>query len=162
MSFSKQTGFTLIELLVVMVIVGIALGVVTLRLLPDDRAVLRDEAERLALLLENAGQQARASGHALAWSYERGGYRFWQQNEYGDWIPADGDMLRPRTLPDGIVVSAAAVETDALRAGEPMAMSAASFALPFSIRLNKQQITALVTGDSAGVVTATLGNGVQP
>jgi general secretion pathway protein H len=154
---NKPSGFTLIELLVVLFILSIALGLITLRLMPDERTILRDEADRLALLLENAGQQARASGHPLAWSYDRSGYRFWKKNDYGDWMPTDDTMFRPRALPDGIYVSAATVETAPLRAGEPMGMSAAGFALPFSIRLNNANAAASVNGDSTGMVTAQMG-----
>ena len=56
----SKKGFTLIELLVVLVIIGIALGLVMVQLMPDRRAQLREESERLALLLENAGMEARA------------------------------------------------------------------------------------------------------
>ncbi len=55
---------------------GIALGMVAVQLMPDERAALREEAQRLALLLENAEMEARASGRSLAWSAEKNGYRF--------------------------------------------------------------------------------------
>lgn len=159
----RQSGFTLIELLVVLVITGIVLGAVALQLMPDDRAVLREEAQRLALLLENAGLEARASGHPLAWSYDRSGYRFWKKNDYGDWVPLDDDtMFRPRTLPEGIYVSEAKVETEPLKLGEQMSLSAASFALPFSIRLNSEHAAASVTGSSTGTVSAKLDGEAGP
>ena len=75
-----QQGFTLVELLVVLVVIGITLGMTMVQLMPDNRAVLRQEAERLALLLENATLEAQASGQTLGWSGEASHYRFWKKN----------------------------------------------------------------------------------
>lgn len=74
-----QQGFTLVELLVVLVVIGITLGMTMVQLMPDDRAVLRQEAERLALLLENATLEAQASGQTMGWSGEASHYRFWKK-----------------------------------------------------------------------------------
>ena len=150
-------GFTLIELLVVMVVIGITLGLVMVQLLPDKRAILRGEAQRLALLLENAGLEARSSGRPLAWSSENNAYRFWKKNDYGDWVRLEDDaMFRARALPDGMQIGAVSVEQHPLLAGEQMALSASSFALPFQIRLNSGAASASVTGSSTGTVSAKL------
>ncbi|MDP1716865.1 MAG: type II secretion system protein, partial [Burkholderiales bacterium] len=45
-----RRGFTLIEMLVVMLIMGLLVGLVATITRPDDRALLRIEAERLAQL----------------------------------------------------------------------------------------------------------------
>jgi len=150
-------GFTLIELLVVLVIISIALGMVMVQLMPDNRAILREEAQRLALLLENAGMEAQASGHSMAWSFEKNNYRFWKKNSYGDWVRIEGDAIfHPRTLPDGIYFAGASVETQPLETGERMALNSASFALPFHLRLNSNHASAYITGSSTGAVTAQL------
>jgi len=131
-----QSGFTLIELLVVLVVMGVALGLVMVQLMPDRRAPLREEAGRLALLLENAGLEARASGRSLAWSGEKNSYRFLSKNEYGDWIRIDDDSsFRPRTLPQGVSFGEVSVEEQPLKPGEYVLLSANSFAVPFRIRL---------------------------
>ncbi len=70
LTLNPESGFTLVELMVVLLIIGITLGMTMLQLMPDKRAVLRQETERLALLLENAALEAQASGQALAWSGE--------------------------------------------------------------------------------------------
>ncbi len=96
-------GFTLIELLVVLVVMGVALGLVAVQLMPDNRAILREEAQRLALLVENAGMEARVSGRPLAWSGEKNSYRFWKKNDYADWVRIeDAAAFRARTLPEGM------------------------------------------------------------
>lgn len=152
-----QSGFTLIELLVVLVVMGIALGAVVVQLMPDNRAALREETQRLALLLENAEMEARASGRPLAWSAEQNGYRFWKKNDYGEWVRLEDDaMFRPRTFPDGLGIAEVSVETRPLQPGELMSMNAFSYTLPFRIRLTGGQASASVTGSSTGAVTAKL------
>jgi general secretion pathway protein H len=152
-----QQGFTLIELLVVLVVMGIALGLVVVQLMPDDRATLREEAQRLALLLENAGLEARASGRPLAWSAEKNGYRFWNKNDYGDWVRIENDAaFRPRILPDAMHIAEVTVEMQRLQPGEQLSLNSASFALPFRIRLISEHASASITGSSTGTVSAKL------
>jgi general secretion pathway protein H len=154
---SAARGFTLVELLVILVIIGISLGVVVLQLMPDNHSRLREESARLALLLENAGMEARASGRPLAWSAENNVYRFWKKNDYGDWVHLDDDpMFRARTLPEGLSITGVSVEEQALKPGEPMSLNAASFALPFRVRLIAGEYGANVNGSSTGVVSASM------
>ena len=47
-------GFTLIEVAVVMLVIVIVLGIVSVNLEPDRDSIVRDEANRLALLLQTA------------------------------------------------------------------------------------------------------------
>ncbi len=153
----SQRGFTLIELLIVLVVMGIALGMVMVQLMPDHRAPLREEAGRLALLLENAGLEARASGHSLAWSGEKDSYRFFNKNEYGDWVRIDDDSsFRPRTLPEGVSFGEVSVEEQVLKPGEFILLSANSFAVPFRIRMTSAYGGARVTGKSTGDVVYVL------
>ncbi len=156
-TLNPQPGFTLIELLVVLVVMGIALGMVAVQLMPDHRAVLREEAQRLALLLGNAGMEARASGRPLAWSAEKNGYRFWKKNDYGEWVRLEDDsMFRPHALPDGLGIAEVSVEEQPLKPGEQMSLNAFSFTLPFRIRLTGEHAAASVIGSSTGAVSAKL------
>jgi len=148
-----QQGFTLVELLVVLVVMGIALGMVVVQLMPDDRTTLREEAARLALLLENAGLEARSSGRSMAWSAEKTHYLFWKKNDYNDWARIEDDTsFRPRILPEGIQINEVTVEEQPLKPGEPLALSASSFALPFRIRMSNAAFSANVIGKSTGEV----------
>lgn len=154
---SCQRGFTLVELLVVLVVIGITLGITMVQLMPDNRAELRQEAERLALLLENAALQAQASGQTLAWSGEASHYRFWKKNEYNDWIRIEDDtMFRPRELPDEIRFSQITIDNLTIKSGEKLSMSAYGFALPFRIRIGNQYGNASVIGKSTGEVSASM------
>ena len=157
---SSQYGFTLIELLVVLVVIGISLGVVMLQLMPDNRAVLRKEAQRLALLLENAELEAQSSGRSLAWTGEASHYRFWKKNDYNDWTSIEDDTaFRPRNLPDGIRIGPTYVEASLLKPGDKLSLSAYQVIRPFHIHIGNQYGSASIIGKSTGEVIATLDSG---
>lgn len=106
-----RRGFTLIELLVVLLIMGLIVGLAVVVVRPDDRGLLRVEAERLALVLELASNEARLTGKSIAWTAEDSGYRFWRMSGEADWSEVlDSDELRARTLPQGMRVSALRLE----------------------------------------------------
>jgi len=151
--FRNQTGFTLIELLVVLVVMGIALSIVVVQLMPDDRAILREEATRLALLLENAGLEARSSGRSMAWSSEKTRYVFWKKNNYNDWSRIEDDSIfRSRPLPEGMQINAATVDERPLKQGEKLALSTSAFAPPFRIHMSYATASTNVIGKSTGEV----------
>lgn len=105
-------GFTLIEMLVVLLIMGLLVGLVSAITRPDDRALLHVEATRLAALLDFAAAQSRLTGKPIAWTVHGPGYRFWQFQDDTGWSEArDGDLLRARTLPQGMTISDLRVET---------------------------------------------------
>jgi len=106
-----QRGFTLIELLVVLLIMGLFAGLVSTITRPDDRALLRVEAERLAQLLDLAATKSRLTGKSIAWTADGPGYRFWQFSEDTYWSEIlDDDSLRARMLPQGMVIAGMRVE----------------------------------------------------
>ena len=114
-----RQGFTLIELLVVLLIMGLFAGLVSTITQPDERALLRVEAERLAQLLDLAATKSRLTGKSIAWTADGPGYRFWQFNEETYWSEIlDDDSLRARTLPLGMVFAGMRVEN--MRAPERM------------------------------------------
>lgn len=141
----------------VIVVMGIALGMVVLQLMPDRLVALREESARLSLLLENAGMEARASGRSIAWMGDKGGYRFYRKNDYGDWVRVDDDaMFRSRALAEGVNINEVTVEEQPLKPGEYVIFSANSYAVPFRIRLANEAGGATVVGRSTGDVTYTL------
>src|SRR4051812_43869935 len=87
----NDQGFTLIEMLVVLLIMGIFVGLVSTIAQPDDRALLRVEAERLAQLLDLAATKSRLTGRPIAWTVDGPGYRFWQFNEDTYWTEVRDD-----------------------------------------------------------------------
>lgn len=92
-----QRGFTLLELLVVLVIVGIMLGFVTLNAMPSQRQALQNEAQRIALLLQLARDEAIVRNRPIAFEVDQYRYRFWIRDENNTWQPIEkDDMLRER------------------------------------------------------------------
>jgi general secretion pathway protein H len=89
-------GFTLLELLVVMVIVGITLGAVSFNAMPSDQKVLQNDAQRIALLLQSARDEAIVRNHPIAFEADADRYRFllFQDNKWTT-LKHD-DLLRER------------------------------------------------------------------
>jgi type II secretion system protein H len=79
--FRKKTprftaGFTLIEILVVTFVVATMIGMLVLHMTRSDRDLLRDEADRLTVLLYGAREEAVLRGQLIALELNPTGYRF--------------------------------------------------------------------------------------
>ena len=99
----RHRGFTLLELLVVLVIVGIMLGVVSLNVAPSDRQATQNEAQRIAVLLQLARDEAIVRNRPIAFELTPDAYRFLVRDG-GEWQPIQGDdALRARRFSRGPV-----------------------------------------------------------
>jgi general secretion pathway protein H len=86
----------LLELLVVLVIVGILLGVVSLNAAPSEHQAMHNEAQRIALLLQLARDEAIVRNRPIAFELAPDAYRFLVRDDAG-WQPISGDdVLRER------------------------------------------------------------------
>ena len=108
----SRRGFTLIELLVVLLVMALAAGLIGTLVHPDERALLRLEAERLAQLLDLAAVESRLTGKPIAFTAELSKYSFWRWREDAGWFEAREDSLRPRSLPPGMAISGPRIEFD--------------------------------------------------
>jgi general secretion pathway protein H len=89
-------GFTLVEIMVVMVIIGITLGIASLNAIPSPQQNLQSEAQRLALLLQLARDEAIVRNRLVAFEADPERYRFLVRNETR-WDPVTrDDLLRER------------------------------------------------------------------
>ena len=96
-----QAGFTLLEMLVVLVIAGLLVSLASVKLTRNPRTDLNEEAQRLALLFESAGDEAQVRARPIAWLPLDGGFRFDIRTEDG-WRPLRNDLLRPRRWEGGV------------------------------------------------------------
>ena len=151
----RYRGFTLIELVVVLLIVTIVLGVVGVNLNPDRGSAVREEAKRLALLIQTAQQDAILQGHILAVAFGPQGYHFLAINDKRELkpLPADG-VLRPRSLPPGIAISSVDID-GASEAETPRLILLPTGELPaFTITLSQGEIRWQIQGKFTGEISA--------
>ena len=149
-------GFTFIELLVVLLIMGLFVGLASAIVRPDERVLLRVEAERLAQLLELAAAESRLTGNSIAWTADRSSYRFWRMP--GDAEASsqsseirDSDLLRPRTLPQDMMISGLRVENlpaqGAMRLEFVSYHAAPSFSIEMSLGAARLAVVASPVGE---------------
>ncbi|OGA28823.1 MAG: type II secretion system protein GspH [Betaproteobacteria bacterium RIFCSPLOWO2_02_FULL_68_150] len=158
----RAQGFTLIEMLVVLMIMGLLVGLVSVVVQPDDRAVLRLEAERLSLLLDSAATEAQLTGTAIAWTADESGYRFWRsgEREGADWAEIrDSDLLRARTLPQGMAVSGLRVENMRPQGAMRLEFFPQGSSLAFTINLSLGAERYAIVGSPVGDVRVAPGDG---
>ena len=153
-------GFTLIEMLVVLMIMGLFVGLVSTITRPDDRAVLRLETERLSQLLDFAATEARLTGKSIAWTADESGYRFWRAGDDAGWSEIrDSELLRARTLPQGMAVSGFRVENMRPQGAMRLEFAPQGSSLAFTIGLSLGAEHYAVTGSPVGEVRAVPGQG---
>jgi general secretion pathway protein H len=92
-------GFTLIEVLVVVVLMVIVVGMVGLKIGGDEGRAVRQEADRLSVLLQTAQQEAILQGKVLALALQSEGYEFQGLNDKRKFSVLNDPVLRPRELP---------------------------------------------------------------
>jgi general secretion pathway protein H len=155
----RSRGFTLIELLVVIVIVGITLSLVIVNFSRDDRQVLADEAQRLAMLLEHAHDEAIASSRPFAWIADAESYRFAVVADDGTWTNVGNDnLLRSREWAPGVHFGGIRVmRNEGQRAGSSrIAFSPSGFMSPFDVSLSVGEARAVIAGSAVGRITITI------
>jgi general secretion pathway protein H len=104
-------GFTLMELLVVVLIIGIIVALAGVQLIRSPGEAVRDESERLALLLQAAREEAIMQGRVFAFGAGRESYRFLRLERDGKLkITKDDEILRPRQLAPGVSIESLQIE----------------------------------------------------
>ena len=148
-------GFTLIEVMVVMVIIGIVLGMVSLNAIPSPRQNLEAEAQRLALLLQLARDEAIVRNRLVAFEADSQQYRFLVRNE-SVWEPVTrDDLLRERPFKSAPVQ---------LLLDPPVAGSGAGGGGPMRITFGREPVdkpfvlTLATGGDSVAIIADGIGH----
>jgi|SRR5688500_4315264 general secretion pathway protein H len=146
----KTQGFTLLEMLVVMFILGIVLALASVNFSQDPEQVLKTEAERLSLLLQQARDEAITSATPIAWRSGSVAHAFFRLGEDGKWRPmADGDF---RTLqwPPQVHLAHAQINGVKVARDEALIFSPSGFNLPFELTLALNDARIALNGDSLG------------
>lgn len=159
------SGFTLIEVLVVLVIIGIVVALIGVNFAPDSRQTLDTEAQRLALLLQQARDEAMASGSSVAFSAEKQRYRFWQRKtEPGPpnadpWKEhEDKELFRPRLLPDPVTVAELRVNQMVTeKESQKIIFTPSGAMLPFSLILASGSHQIIIKGNGMGQIEVARG-----
>ena len=147
-------------MLVVLLILGLLAGMVSLIAQPDDRSLLRVEAERLARLLDLAVAESGLTGKAIGWTADAAGYRFWRFRADTGWSEIrDSDLLRARTLPQGMAIASLRVESGQPRRDLRLEFSPYGPPPPFAIELSLGAERYGVAASPMGEVRAVPGNG---
>lgn len=106
----KHSGFTLLEIMVVVLIIGIMLAAVSLTATPNPRTKLRNEAARMATVMQTAQEEAILQGKLFAVNVAENGYAFYQYNGSSMEAIVEDEILRPHELPDNIRITEANVD----------------------------------------------------
>lgn len=165
-SARSSNGFTLIEVLVVLVVIGIVIAMVGVNLAPDPRQSLDTEARRLALLLEQARDEAMSSGSSIAFSAEGQRYTFWQrQAEPGPdgirpWKEAiASELFHPRRLSGAISVDDLRINRQAAdKEAQKIVFAPSGMMLPFSLTLGLGEHRIVIEGSTVGRIEVKQGD----
>jgi general secretion pathway protein H len=164
----RTRGFTLIEVLIVLLIMGLFVGLASAIVRPDDRGLLRVEAERLAQLLDLAAVESRLTGKSIAWTADRPGYRFWRMTgdaeESAQWSAQwseirDRDLLRARTLPQGMRISGLQLENMPAHGAMRLEFDPYGPALSFSMEMSLGAARYTVAASPVGELRVLPGEG---
>jgi len=142
-------------------VMGVLLGLVAVNLAQDDKAALRNEAERLAQVLDVAADEARISGKSIAWAADDYGYRFLRLMPEGEWSEIrDNDVLRARKLLPGAAISELRVESTRAKDSKRLEFPAGGSMLAFSIELSLRAEHSVVAASPVGEMRVSMGKGV--
>lgn len=149
---TRARGFTLIEIVIVMLIFTIILGMVGMNLSRGDRDHVRDEADRLVVLLQAARDEAILKNTILAVEFHPDGYRFLRLDNKGKLVPFDhDDTFVPRRLPKGMTLT---FDMDGTPAGSDanLILDPSGSISAFTLTLRVGNASWLAQGQANGVI----------
>ena len=94
----RAGGFTLLELLVVLVVMGIMLGMVSINAIPNKKQALLGDAQRIALLLQLAREEAIVRNRPVAFELDSEQFRFFVRGDTSWQLLNDNDLFRERSF----------------------------------------------------------------
>jgi len=150
---ARLRGFTLIELMLVVVLAGVMLAMVSISAFPDDRAKLREEADRLAQLWTIAQDEAVVRGAPVLWQAGTEHYEF-AVRDGRRWRPLDRDnTLRARAWglqPMRVTLLGAVANNGPQNTQVRIEFSRSTIAEPLVVALQYGNASVTVRGDGLG------------
>lgn len=149
----RRRGYTLIEVLLVILIAGILAGT-TLSSVSLRQASSRDEAERLARLIEHAELMAAALGSPIGLELAADQYQFLRWS--GTWTPVEsGDLSGRRQLPYGIAAESLPDPAAGVAAPRILRFPPTGYPPAFGIRVSGAGHAWHIEGNAAGRIAVT-------
>jgi general secretion pathway protein H len=151
----RRAGFTLVELLVVVLLIAITASLAVVSLRTDERALVREEAARLAGSLRHMQDEAILTGATFAWRGEPLGYEYLRRGPDRSWLPLDADAAAlSRRLPDPVRLVDIEVDGAKLEPGALLVLSPAGVLATARLTLEANRDRAAVeVGATTRVVT---------
>jgi general secretion pathway protein H len=152
----KQAGFTLMELVVVMIILAILAGSIGARLAAGTSGAIKEEARRLALVLQTAQEQSVLQGTLYALRFNSSGYYFLTLNEKGELEKMEKDaLLQARDFPEPLQIESAVVDEKTLNIEDDSLLFTPTGAIPMiSITLKQNNQRWRIESGADGSVTS--------
>ena len=158
---SLASGFTLIEILVVLLVIGISIALVGVNLHRDPKQELREQSQRLALLLQAARSEAITSGKSLAWIAQPPNYGFYTRDGDRKWTVAmTDDPFGPGVFPGQVSLADVEINHARVPMDTPLVFSASGLNPSFRLELDYAGARMLVLGDAGGSIRA--GEATEP
>jgi len=148
-------GFTLIELVVILLIVGVILGLVGIAYTRSPTDEVRQEAEKLAQLLQVAQDEAATQGRLYGIELAVDGYRFLVLDDSSKLVPLErDDLLHPQQLANAVEVGAVSIEGARATDKARIIFVPAGVSPNFEIALRKHDARWFVLGTADGQIRA--------
>lgn len=156
-------GFTLIELLVVLLIIGIVAATIGVNFAPNPDKALETEAQRIALLLQQARDEAMTSGSAIAFSAGKQEIQFWQaarpssekrdDSETSWQAHPDQTLYKSYKLADAIMIEELRINQQLVdKQMQKFVFTPSGMLLPFRITLSDGLLRTTISGNAIGQI----------
>jgi len=136
--------------LVVLVVMGVMLGMVSINAIPDKRKALTNDAQRIALLLQLAREEAIVRNRPVAFEVDTERFRFYVRGDTSWELLTDNDLFRERSFQRSPLVitmqpspNQSALPMKIIFGREPVDK-------PFVLTLAYEDVSVLISADGLG------------